>query len=140
SPPSSDAAQPSKPDPELAGRDRCVLLAEDDPVVRSSTTRLLERSGFRVLSAGDGREALAMVEDAEILPDVLVSDVIMPEMSGPELASAIRQRIPGVGIVFTSGYVDDALNRTQLAELDAEFVAKPFRPEELVEAIDKVSA
>jgi len=130
------------PSPSIAPRPRehgaVVLLAEDEPRVRSTTRRILEMAGFEVLEAENGRAALELLDRTDVTPDVLVSDVIMPEMRGPELAREVRRRCPDIGVVLCSGYVGDALDGAGVEALDAELVSKPYRPADLLDAIDRV--
>ncbi len=124
--------------PEPREHGALVLLAEDEPSVRATTSRILRLAGFEVLEAENGRVALDLLERSSKPPDVLVSDVIMPEMRGPELALAVRERCPDIGIVLCSGYVGDALEGPEFETLGAELVAKPYRPSELLDAIERV--
>ncbi|MFN8186015.1 MAG: response regulator [Gaiellales bacterium] len=115
-----------------------VLLVEDEQVVRAVTRRILDRSGYRVLEASDGREALGVAETAGPI-DVVLTDVVMPEMTGPELAQAIAPSRPEAAVVFMSGYPGDAIDRGALEER-AVFLAKPFTPEVLLETVAGVLA
>ncbi|MFO0603372.1 MAG: PAS domain-containing protein [Polyangiales bacterium] len=110
---------------EAAGE--TVLLVEDDKAVRRVARVALEQRGYRVLEAGNPEEALALVGGAERPIDLLLTDVVMPGMSGPDLARAVASRQPKVGVLYMSGYVDDAVTRHGLQSSDA-FVAKPFSP------------
>jgi PAS domain S-box-containing protein len=111
-----------------------VLVVEDEPVVRELVTEMLATAGYRVLAAGSGREALAAF-DADGDVDLLLSDVVMPSMTGPELARQIRERRPDVRVVYMSAYSDEAVTGHGALELGDGFLAKPFSRDLLVETI-----
>jgi two-component system cell cycle sensor histidine kinase/response regulator CckA len=112
-----------------------VLLVEDEESVRQLITLVLERAGYTVLVTRDANEALGMLDR---VPDVvaLISDVVMPGMSGPELARKTLERRPGLGIVLLSGYMPDALEIDDLLAGGAKFVGKPFTPRELTTQVN----
>jgi len=112
-----------------------VLLVDDEPAVRRAAARILERSGFRVLQAGSGAEALAL-SDGPISVDVLVSDVLMPSMSGPELAEAFVAHHPGKPVVLMSGFVGSSLDELGLS-VQVSLLPKPFT---IVTLVDSVTA
>lgn len=124
--------------PELPPGTR-VLLVEDDEAVRILVARLLESRGLEVLTANDGRGALTLQEQLQIRgdppPEVLLSDVVMPQQSGPELARRLRTRQPGLPVVFMSGYADDNLDSEGLVGDSDWFVQKPFATRELLHAL-----
>ena len=108
-----------------------VLLVEDDASVRRLARRALEAAGFEVLEAPDGEEGLRLALVAA--PDLVVSDIVMPGMSGLELADRIAARHPGVPVLFVSGYAEDAAENRLLRSAGRELLGKPFRPQQLVE-------
>jgi PAS domain S-box-containing protein len=107
-----------------------VLLAEDEDGLRALNGRVLEARGYRVLAAANAAEALALAERQPDPPDLLVTDVVMPGVSGRELARRLRDRHPEIRILYVSGYAEDAP-----AETDASFLQKPFTPEILGEKV-----
>ncbi len=110
-----------------------VLLVEDSPDVRRVAARVLERAGYRVHAHEDAVEALeALQEGAEV--DVVLTDLVLPTISGPDLVQGIRETLPDLPIVAMSGYSEGAADRRRLPD-DVEFVAKPFSPHRLVEVI-----
>jgi two-component system, cell cycle sensor histidine kinase and response regulator CckA len=113
------------------GTGRTVLLAEDEPSVRSLTKRILERSGYEVLEAANGAEALEVARDADRLIDLLVTDVVMPVLGGRELATALALEQPDVRILFISGYNEEAIQQHGVLLPGSEFLAKPFSPDAL---------
>lgn len=119
--------QPSAPVPRQRG---LVMLVEDEEDVRSVAAAALTRRGYQVLAAGDALEALTMAEGMAGGVDVLVTDLIMPNMGGQELAAVLRQRWPGVRVLYMSGY-SEALPGSD----DTPFLQKPFTPDALLEAV-----
>jgi len=114
-----------------------ILLVEDDLSVRKATQRLLRLDGHDVIPAGSGEEALVLLEQNE--PDLLVTDVVMPEMSGPDLARRARTRRPGLGVIYLSGYAGDVLKDEDLAPDSVCFLQKPVSRELLNETITKLT-
>jgi CheY-like chemotaxis protein len=130
------AAEPAaEPEPEPEGRPEArgtVLLAEDEAVVRTLLRRVLATAGFDVLAAEDGEDALDRAAAHPGTIDVLLTDVVMPGMSGRELAERLVAARPGTPVVFMSGYTDDPVaNGTASA-----FLQKPFSPGEVVGTLD----
>lgn len=117
------------------GTGECVLLVEDKEAVRVLTERILGDNGYVVRSAADGAEALALYGDDV---DVLVSDVVMPGLSGQELADELRERRPGLPVVFVSGYTEDHVVEDARRDGATAFVEKPFSGEELLRAVRAV--
>jgi two-component system cell cycle sensor histidine kinase/response regulator CckA len=122
-----------RPPVPAAGVER-VLVVEDRAVVRQLARDVLEASGFEVAVAAGGAEALDAVASQPPF-DVLVTDVVMPEMSGAELAQALRADRPELPVVFMSGYTDDVLGNEELSQPGTSFVRKPFANAELVTAV-----
>jgi len=108
-----------------------ILLVEDDEAVRRVTGRMLEVLGYQVLSAPGPRQALDLARDHIGPIDLLLTDVIMPGMSGREVAEAIRKLRPRLQIVYASGYTDDVALLQQLRAQALFFLQKPFTAEAL---------
>lgn len=108
-----------------------VLLAEDQAAVRALAKRTLEQCGFTTLVAHDGNEALRLCEECGDTVDLLITDVIMPQLSGPDLARLIRSRRPGLKVIYTSGYLEDTIVRNDPDERSATFIQKPYTPRDL---------
>ena len=125
--------QTQSPAARIVGAGR-VLVAEDDPAVRDITTRFLERAGYDVRGVVDGVEALAIAADSPPF-DVLVADVVMPRMSGIDLAQEMMNRYPLIGVVLLSGYAAEALEVSLATERGATFVSKPVTSSELLQAV-----
>jgi CheY-like chemotaxis protein len=112
-----------------------VLLVEDDEQVRSLARAVLEQNGYTVLAACDGVSALTLAERYPAMIDALVTDVVMPHMGGPELANRLAERMPGLPVLFISGYAEAAsFGRGGLA-CDANVLMKPFGREVLLERL-----
>jgi PAS domain S-box-containing protein len=110
-----------------------VLVVEDRQVVRELTRDVLESAGFAVVAVAGGREALDEAASDEPF-DLLLTDVVMPEMSGPELAMKLRARRPELPVLYMSGYTDDVLSAHELAQDATAFLRKPFGNAELIAA------
>ncbi len=114
-----------------------VLLVDDEEGVRRVAAAMLSRSGYRVIAVATPADAVAAaLSDPSI--DLLLSDVVMPGMSGPEVADLIRAHRPNLKVLFMSGYVDDALEREGLTQLPHAFLFKPFSPKELTTRVRQV--
>jgi PAS domain S-box-containing protein len=113
-----------------AGRGETLLIVEDEAAVRRVTERILQRAGYTVISAGGGSEALELLHSASI--DAVLSDVIMPKMTGPELIARIRATKPDTKVIFMSGYSHKVLTHEALdGERTTMFIEKPFTADEL---------
>jgi len=118
-------ADKKEPTRDLTGTGR-VLLVEDEDSVRNFAARALSRQGYEVLEAGTGIEAMEVMQREKGKVDIVVSDVIMPEMDGPSLLKELRKGNPHLKFIFVSGYPDDAFKKS-LDENEAyAFLPKPF--------------
>ncbi|MGQ0660921.1 ATP-binding protein [Sphingosinicella sp.] len=115
-----------------------ILVVEDDPRVARATSGALEELGHRAVNAASGEEALALLDGPASDVDLVVTDVMMPEMTGAELAAAIRRRGLNVPILFVTGYVGEAGDADNLAEGD--LLRKPFTVAALAEAVENTLA
>jgi signal transduction histidine kinase/ActR/RegA family two-component response regulator len=122
------------------GGSETILLVEDNDEVRGSTYGLLEALGYRVLPAASGEEALAAVdgEAGEVDVDLVISDVVMPGMSGPEVVARLRERNPAIRAIFVSGYTDNVVIRHGILEGEFEFLEKPYSVNRLAAKIREV--
>jgi CheY-like chemotaxis protein len=116
------------------------LLIDDDALVLSTAQRLLLRAGYRVTCASSGAEALELLAADTLDIDVLLSDVVMPGVSGPQLVAARRALGDRRPAVYMSGYTADALPLPHTPEPEAELVTKPFTSPQLVGAIERAVA
>jgi two-component system cell cycle sensor histidine kinase/response regulator CckA len=121
-------------------REGTIMLVEDEQVVREMTTHLLERAGYKVVALPDGIAALTHVAEGRRDIDVLVTDVVMPGISGIRLAERMMERYPTLGLVLVSGYLADSLDLRAVAARGARFVSKPAASRELLSAVDEAMA
>jgi two-component system cell cycle sensor histidine kinase/response regulator CckA len=112
-----------------------VLLVDDEESVRRVTRRVLERSGYRVFAAAGPVEAMELFEEHRDCIDMLLTDVVMPGMTGPELADALLGERPGLPVLFMSGHCYEALQGRTVGELPFMLLNKPFGPDELNRAV-----
>jgi two-component system, cell cycle sensor histidine kinase and response regulator CckA len=123
-------------DNEVVRGSETILLVEDEPGVRGLAMRVLSRAGYHVLAAADGQEALDLYASWSGPLDLVLSDVTLPNLSGPETVKRLRALRPGLRVIFMSGYVDEALMDETLAM--APFVQKPFVTDELRRLVRQV--
>jgi len=131
--PQKDAASEHPPDER---GDEAILLVEDEDAVRTIASLALESRGYRVLSAVSGQQALRLVREQRFAPDLLVTDVVMPGQSGPQLAAALAGDFPQVKVLFLSGYTDDAVIRRGIAQ--PAFLAKPYTARALAHKVREI--
>ncbi|QND47326.1 response regulator [Rhizobium lusitanum] len=134
------AVVPPEEPADLTGKSAVVLLVEDEEAVRRGGKRMLETRGYTVYEAGSGVEALEIMEELDGQVDVVVSDVVMPEMDGPTLLGELRKKYPDMKFIFVSGYAEDAFARNLPADAKFGFLPKPFSLKQLAvvvrEALD----
>jgi two-component system cell cycle sensor histidine kinase/response regulator CckA len=115
-----------------------ILLVEDDASVRTLACNVLRRHGYQVLEALSGGDALLQSEQHAHPIQLLLTDVVMPKMSGPQLAARIRTSRDNIRVLFMSGYTDDATGQHGLSDRDVDFLPKPFTPEQMVKKVREV--
>jgi two-component system, cell cycle sensor histidine kinase and response regulator CckA len=126
--------EPAKPRADLTGQGT-ILLVEDEEGLRSLNARGLRSRGYSVIEASNGVEAMEVFEENNDNVDLVVSDVVMPEMDGPTLLKAMRERNPEVKIIFVSGYAEDAFEKSLPENQQFAFLPKPFTLSQLVAAV-----
>jgi two-component system, cell cycle sensor histidine kinase and response regulator CckA len=136
------AANGSAPEPSAAPKPRAdltgqgtILLVEDEEGLRSLNARGLRSRGYSVIEASNGVEALEALEEKNGAVDLVVSDVVMPEMDGPTLLKTMRGRNPDLKIIFVSGYAEDAFEKSLPENQQFAFLPKPFTLSQLVAAV-----
>jgi PAS domain S-box-containing protein len=115
--------------------DETILLVEDETVVRHLVAEILENTGYTVMQAGDGPSALELLRRHSSKLDLLVTDVVMPGMSGPEVAQAVTSMRPGTQVLYTSGYTDSAIGHHGVLEPGIAFLQKPFSADDLTRKV-----
>ena len=133
--PLTDGVEPTQSKQEELGRDdvgsETILLVEDEDSVRDLAQRILQSRGYKVLAAQHGGDALQMASVADQQIDLVVTDVVMPGMSGRELVDMLLARTPGVRVLYMSGYTDDDIVRRGLLTSNVSFLQKPFTAKSL---------
>ena len=114
-----------------------ILLAEDEPLLRELGQTILSQAGYTVITAGSSDGLRTLIAEHSGKVDLLLTDVVMPNISGPELVRIGRERWPNIRVLFMSGYADDDLEDL---DRDAGFIQKPFTPAELTAKIAEVLA
>jgi two-component system, cell cycle sensor histidine kinase and response regulator CckA len=132
------AAAPAPAPPERSRGSETVLVVEDEEAVRSLSRRALEASGYTVLAAADGPDALRLVERYGGPIHLVLTDVVMPGMTGREMAERLTQRRPGLRVLYMSGYPGDAIVHRGALEPGTAFLQKPFMPEDLTRKVREV--
>ena len=122
---------PMLPDPDS------ILLVEDEQSVRTLARHILEASGYTVLDAANGPEALDACKSLKRPPALVVTDVVMPQMSGPALVEEVMKLYPGISVLYMSGYID-RLGSYGPAMQETPFLQKPFSPEVLANKVRQV--
>ncbi len=120
--------------PDLRGTET-ILLVEDEDSVRTLSRRLLEAQGYHVAEAANGPAAIRIADDLDGQFDLLLTDVVMPSMSGAELADRLRARWPQIGVLFVSGYPESIISEQGVVRPDIDFLPKPFSPTGLIERV-----
>ncbi len=117
---------------------RTVLVVEDERLVRQAARRVLQRAGFDVLVAKNGAEAIEIASNESAAIDLVISDVVMPKMSGPTLARRLEGLRPNIKILFVSGYTGDELSQSGSVDEGVNFLQKPFKPDALIGKVKEV--
>ena len=128
-------ARPSKLAPDEARGDETVVLVEDEPLVKNLVSDVLHKSGYQVMEFINGREALTWAKRHDGVVHLLVTDVVMPGMSGIELARQLAPDRPEMRVLFFSGYTDDLVERQGVLRPGRAFLQKPFTPDTLLRRV-----
>jgi CheY-like chemotaxis protein len=115
-----------------------ILLVEDEEDVRALAREVLERQGYTMLEAADGVQALQRYESEGDRIDLILTDVVMPRMSGRELVDRVQLTRPTMRVLYMSGYTEDAIVRHGVLESSMRLLSKPFRPIDLIQKVREV--
>ena len=124
--------------PVSLARAERILFVEDDELVRELVSLVLREHGYELLTAQNGREAIRLAEQHGAAIDLLISDVVMPEMNGAEVAQRVHSLAPGAKVLFVSGYSEADMSDQGLGVLAFEILQKPFRPDDLARKVREV--
>ena len=124
---------------DVTGQDT-ILLVEDEEAVRSFAARALRMRGYKVLEAGGGEEALEIVKSDDAKIDLIITDVVMPNMDGPTMVRHVKVLNPGLPVIFMSGYAEEAFRRNDQNSEDIHFLPKPFGLKQLAAKVKEVLA
>jgi two-component system cell cycle sensor histidine kinase/response regulator CckA len=125
---------PPQSPPRPRGAER-ILLVDDEAPVRTVVRLMLERLGYRVLEAENGAEALGILETSMDRIDLILTDLVMPELHGGELGESVKASEPLRRVLYMSGYTGDEITRRGLAQNDTALLKKPFTPDALARAV-----
>jgi CheY-like chemotaxis protein len=112
-----------------------ILLVDDQEMVREMTRAVLDQEGYDVMVAASGEEAVRVCESFTGTIDLVIADVVMPGLSGPETIARVRASRPGTRVIFVSGYTADALGDRHPLGSGTRFLQKPFKPDDLTDAV-----
>lgn len=131
------ASKPGASSPADGGRSETILVVEDDERVRAISSETLRELGYTVIEATSGRDAIGFVEQG-VAPDLLFTDVVMPEMSGRELAGILQKLQPGLKVLFTTGYTRNAIVHNGVLDEGTHLLSKPFNIEDLASKVRSI--
>ena len=121
-----EAPRTAKVDEPARGHGELVLVVEDEPALRELAVQMIERLDYKVVAAAGAGAALILVEEKGVRPDLVLSDVVMPGMSGDLLIERLRRTLPGIRVVYMSGYAGDAMAHRGILDPGVDFIQKPF--------------
>jgi two-component system cell cycle sensor histidine kinase/response regulator CckA len=134
-----EATEVEKPAQDLTGKGT-ILLVEDEDAVRVFAARALKNKGYTVIEADSGEAALHELEQLGGNVDLIISDVVMPQMDGPTLIKKIRDKQPHLKVIFISGYAEDAFRKSMDPDAEFELLPKPFSLKQLAGKVKEVMA
>jgi signal transduction histidine kinase/ActR/RegA family two-component response regulator len=136
--PADEAAPGAPPISRVTGGEETILLVEDDEGIRNAVGQLLTSLGYEVISAVNGKDALDKAKNHPGAIDLLLTDITMPKMDGKQLAKSLKQKMPGLKIIFTTGYSHTAQDADEMFMPDSWFIQKPYSISDITEIIRKL--
>ena len=130
-------AAATAPAKDLTGNER-ILLVEDEESVRAFSARALRTTGYKVYEAEGGDEAIEVLEEIDYKVDLVISDVVMPEMDGPTLLKHIREKMPDLKVIFVSGYAEESVRRDISDDQSVDFLPKPYSLDQINSKVKEV--
>lgn len=134
---SADEVMHEKSHIQIVGGSETILLVEDDDTLRRITSRLIASHGYQVLESRNGSEAIGIVESGAQKIDLILSDMVMPELGGLEIWRIVHERYPSIRMLFMSGYLGDESKRSIIQKLGLTCISKPFEPRQILSAVRK---
>jgi len=131
------AAAAAAPARDLTGHER-ILLVEDEESVRAFSARALKATGYEVYEADGGEEALEILDELDYALDLIISDVVMPEMDGPTMLKVIREKAPDLKVIFVSGYAEESVRRDIEDDRSVDFLPKPYSLDQINSKVKEV--
>jgi two-component system, cell cycle sensor histidine kinase and response regulator CckA len=123
---------------KIKGGGEGILVIDDEPALRELCQRMLENSNYKVTVAASGGDALRLVEGNMLRPDLILTDVVMPEMSGKDLVEGLKKMLPDLKVLFMSGYTDDAIVHHGILDPETPFIQKPFGMNDLERKVREI--
>ncbi len=123
---------------DIEGKGEQVLVVEDEPSLQKLCAAMLKKLNYRVTTAANGGEALLLVEEKGLRPDLIITDIVMPEMSGKTLTDRLKKHLPDLKVLYMSGYTDNAIVHHGILDSDAPFIQKPFSRNKLGKAVRQI--
>ncbi len=115
-----------------------ILVVEDEPSLRKLCERMLKSLNYKVTTAINGREALRLIEEGKLRPDLIITDVVMPEMGGKALIDSLQILLPDLKFLYMSGYTDNAFVNNGILDSDVSFIQKPFSKDKIGKMIQSI--
>ena len=122
---------------DLTGHER-ILIVEDEDTVRTFSARALRTTGYEVFEADSGEQALEVLQDVDGKIDLMISDVVMPEMDGPALLVKVREKLPHLKVIFVSGYAEESVRQDIADDQSVEFLPKPYSLDQINTKVKEV--
>ena len=134
----AEEPRPGMQESEVTGGTETILLAEDEAPLRALIGTILERNGYQVLRAANGIEALRICEQFEGKIHLMLTDVVMPDMNGKQLANRVVSRRPEIKILYMSGYTDNTIVHHGILDRGVEFIPKPLKSGPLLKKVREI--